>query len=187
MLSPIELKAVFLQLVSDLSPENLSCDGELTNAQVNKRRKQIMTKWRHTERLYGSEVTEDMVWAWAPDVRKWQEAKHQTELAAMLKHPLLKPIRNGKWIRLTGNPGREWQTAYEVYEENGKYRVRTELDIPMHTRDKHNELYFNTLAELVDYTEAFLKTVTEAEIRRLNPKYIHVEHWLEHLPYAGTK
>lgn len=57
-LSP-EIKAQFESLASQLSPENLSCDGELSKAQINGRRGAIMSKWKALEREAGRSVAFD--------------------------------------------------------------------------------------------------------------------------------
>jgi len=47
----------FLDLENQLSPENLTCDGEATNSQVASRRKEIMRKWSLLEMYVGQTVT----------------------------------------------------------------------------------------------------------------------------------
>jgi len=46
-------------LCCHLSPENLSCDGECTRAQVNYRLKNLMTQWYAIEKTLGFEVDVD--------------------------------------------------------------------------------------------------------------------------------
>jgi len=53
-------EAIFKQfagLASDLSPENLCCDGEISKAEVNRRYKAIMIKWRIFEMQVGRRVS----------------------------------------------------------------------------------------------------------------------------------
>jgi hypothetical protein len=52
----------FMILVGQLSPENLSCDGELNRGQIAMRKSAIMKKWRVLEKKVGRLVTEDEVW-----------------------------------------------------------------------------------------------------------------------------
>jgi hypothetical protein len=52
----------FIRLVGELSPENLSCDGECSDAEVTQRRSNIMRQWRELERRAGQKVTEDEAW-----------------------------------------------------------------------------------------------------------------------------
>ncbi|NLT12885.1 MAG: hypothetical protein GXY05_00935 [Clostridiales bacterium] len=55
-------KQSFIDLASHLSPENLSCDGELSRAQVNRRYAELMNLWKDLERANGITVSEDEVW-----------------------------------------------------------------------------------------------------------------------------
>lgn len=51
-------------LSCDLSPENLHCDGEISNREAARRYRRIMQKWRTLESEIGRAVDEDEVWAW---------------------------------------------------------------------------------------------------------------------------
>lgn len=52
----------FLNLTTRLSPENLSCDGELHWKEVMKRRQKINQEWVALEAKAGFKVKEDEVW-----------------------------------------------------------------------------------------------------------------------------
>lgn len=52
----------FLDLCGQLSPENLTCDGELSAAQVRVRVARINKEWKSLEAQLGREVTEDEIW-----------------------------------------------------------------------------------------------------------------------------
>jgi len=52
----------FSSLLSQLSPENLSCDGELSRQQINFRKQVIKKEWEHLETALGHKVTEDQVY-----------------------------------------------------------------------------------------------------------------------------
>ena len=54
----------FLKLASELSPENLTCDGELSRGQVNIKYKRLKKQWLRLERVVGRSVTESEVWDW---------------------------------------------------------------------------------------------------------------------------
>lgn len=54
----------FVRLASNLSPENLSCDGELSRAQVRKRYTELTRQWKALEKQVGRQVTENEVWTW---------------------------------------------------------------------------------------------------------------------------
>lgn len=56
-----ELFRAFEILVNRLSPENLSCDGELPRYEINCRRKRIMREWKVLEKRVGREVSIDEI------------------------------------------------------------------------------------------------------------------------------
>lgn len=58
-----EIAHKFASLVNQLSPENLSCDGELTAAQIKFRKQVIKKEWEYLEGQLGRKVTEDDVYA----------------------------------------------------------------------------------------------------------------------------
>ena len=58
-----KIKEEFVDLACQLSPENISCDGEISMAQVRIRRAAIMRKWGALERRINRAVTEDEVWS----------------------------------------------------------------------------------------------------------------------------
>lgn len=60
-----ELKDRFLRMACDLSPENLSCDGECSRAETMRRYKAIKAKWKAAEKEAGRTVSEDEVWGWS--------------------------------------------------------------------------------------------------------------------------
>lgn len=48
-------------LMMELSPENLSCDGELSRYQINNKYREIRATWREVENLIGRKVSEDEI------------------------------------------------------------------------------------------------------------------------------
>jgi hypothetical protein len=52
----------FLELCSALSPENLSCDGELSRAETDRKSKKLHGQWRNLEHRLGVQVFEQDVW-----------------------------------------------------------------------------------------------------------------------------
>ena len=52
----------FEPLLALLSPENLTCDGELSRRQINKQRNAIMKKWYALEKELGFVVSDDDVY-----------------------------------------------------------------------------------------------------------------------------
>ena len=59
-----EIMAAFSQLSGDLSPENLCCDGELSQSAVRQKHSEIMKAWHWLERKLGRSMTEDEAYAW---------------------------------------------------------------------------------------------------------------------------
>ncbi len=56
---PNDIAAKFKSLASQLSPENLTCDGELNKIQVGMKRKKIMNEWKALETSLGRTVSFD--------------------------------------------------------------------------------------------------------------------------------
>lgn len=54
----------FSVLSGELSPENLTCDGELSNSEVKIKYKNLMKQWLALERKIGRTVSEDEVFQW---------------------------------------------------------------------------------------------------------------------------
>ena len=52
----------FQSLASQLSPENLHCDGEITRAQAQTKYRSIKKRWRALEKALGRKVSEDEAW-----------------------------------------------------------------------------------------------------------------------------
>jgi hypothetical protein len=52
----------FIRLSVQLSPENLTMDGELSRSQVQKRTSALHAQWKALEKAIGRKVTEDEVW-----------------------------------------------------------------------------------------------------------------------------
>jgi hypothetical protein len=59
-----EIKREFGNLANALSPENLHCDGEISNAEAARKRTQIMRQWRALEARAGRKVDEGETYAW---------------------------------------------------------------------------------------------------------------------------
>lgn len=59
-----KIKSGFADLACQLSPENLTCDGELSAAQVSRRRATIKRQWAELERRAGQKVSESDTWNW---------------------------------------------------------------------------------------------------------------------------
>jgi hypothetical protein len=58
------IKQKFIGLAGQLSPENLTCDGELSQAQVERRRDSIARQWHVLESKFGRVVSLDEANGW---------------------------------------------------------------------------------------------------------------------------
>lgn len=67
-----EICEAFGSLACQLSPENLTCDGELCGSRVYIKRKNLMHQWRELEKKLGldAKVTESDLWDWERRNRK---------------------------------------------------------------------------------------------------------------------
>ena len=57
-----KIRSSFADLAGQLSPENLSCDGECSAIETRRRRASIMRQWATLERRAGVKVSEDEAW-----------------------------------------------------------------------------------------------------------------------------
>lgn len=53
----------FLSLSCQLSPENLHCDGEISQAEASRKYRRLMKEWAQAEQELGRKVDENEVWA----------------------------------------------------------------------------------------------------------------------------
>lgn len=56
-----EIYSWLYNIVNDLSPENLTCDGEVSVAQARKKQRMLMREWKDLEKLLGKKVSETEV------------------------------------------------------------------------------------------------------------------------------
>ena len=66
-----ELLPRFLSLASQLSPENLHCDGEISRAAAHRKYVKLRKEWNRLEKEAGRIVSEDEVWALHMKNRGW--------------------------------------------------------------------------------------------------------------------
>jgi hypothetical protein len=165
--STIQIKARFVQLACDLSPENLHCDGEISRAAAERKRKEIMKEWRALETAFGGEVSEEDTYKWADEVRRHENAVRAAELATMPQHPLVTSKNRGVWTR----KGQNGSTAYYIWgpQHSGpEYELFSEFAYQFGTAERIGR--FPTLDAAVAAGEAFLATVNEEYIRNKYPR-----------------
>jgi hypothetical protein len=51
-------------LATELSPENLTCDGELSSAEVAQKEQRLLTSWHALEDELGYKIEQEEVWDW---------------------------------------------------------------------------------------------------------------------------
>ncbi|WP_415913129.1 hypothetical protein [Neptuniibacter sp. QD37_11] len=61
---PRECQSIFLLVANDLSPENLCCDGEISQEEVKRRKHYFQQVWRQLEETMGRTVDLEEVYAW---------------------------------------------------------------------------------------------------------------------------
>lgn len=61
---PKEVQIDFVRLACALSPENLSCDGELSRSETQRKYRSLIREWRKLESVVGRKVEEGEVWKW---------------------------------------------------------------------------------------------------------------------------
>jgi hypothetical protein len=178
----IEDKARLVQLSSDLSPENLHCDGEISRAAAERKRKIIMREWRELEAKHGQELDEEDASRFFNEVRRWRETQRTTEMAQLPRHPLVASKNPGVYVR----EGKSGSAAYYIWGPGHGSAVEFELFSEFAYKFGLAERIakFKTLDLAVEAGEAFLATVGPemilAKYPRSTPETIKRE--LERLP-----
>lgn len=72
-----------LDCYCSLSPENLSCDGELPLGEVNRRRTVLLRKLDYLQKAFGKTVSEEEIYAWHDEREAY--LRDQEEKRALLK------------------------------------------------------------------------------------------------------
>lgn len=185
----LDIKRSFANLVAQVSPENLTCDGELSDHEVKHRLKQIRLEWQKLEAQAGSAITETDVWGWSDELHEAAELDRQTLMALQPQHPLVTPGNPGVWSR----KGQNGLTAY--YIQNYFYYAResligkadefmlySEFASIMHRREQIG--VFSSLDAAVEAAETFLKTITRESLQAALPAYTpaNLNRVLERLP-----
>jgi hypothetical protein len=66
-----EQKGKFLAMAGELSPENLTCDGESSKYAMNQRLRGIQRRWKALEKEVGRKVSENEAW----EFYKWTKQR----------------------------------------------------------------------------------------------------------------
>lgn len=191
----LDLKRKFLDIYSALSPENLTCDGELSKSQVDRKFRMIQAEFKALVKEAGYEPSESEAYSWLPEIREDDNRQRTARLLMQPQHDLLESSNPGVWSR----KGKNGMTAY--YIQNDKFRgpvVFNGVDL-MANAENEFRLYsefaqvlnrkeqigtYGSLDEAVDAAEAFLKTVTAEAYRAARPLYReeNLQRELQRLP-----
>jgi predicted transcriptional regulator len=187
----IDLKRKFSSLASALSPENLSCDGELSRQQVQRKKAALMKQWGALEREAGRRVTETEVESWYNELRadaQRRQAELETKIASNNvggmehKYPnvwLLKG-RNGLAAFYIQNWGYDRETGDLI--ETKPFVLYSEFASRLDGREEIGK--FVTLQHAYDAGMAYLKTVTAERWKARWPLYSdeNLRREMERLP-----
>ena len=193
----LDLKRQFLNLSGQLSPENLTCDGELSRAQVNAKLKKLKAQWAKLEKAAGRTVTEGETWDWYKEVQEADDLDRRTMMLLQPQHELLRHGNPGVWLR----DGANGSSAYYVH--NAKHKgpfMFNGMDLNAgaedvfilysefaHTIDRKEEIgRYDSLDAAVAAGESYLKGITIDSLRAALPNYRpeNLERLLKRLPAA---
>lgn len=178
----LELKRKFSDLAGQLSPENLTCDGELTRAQISKRLKAIKSQWKALEKEAGETVDEGATWDWHNELMEADRLDRQAEALLQPQNPLVRWGNPGVWVR----EGKNKMSAYYIH--NAKMRGNIKLggiDLNAgavdeyilysefaHIMNRKEEIgRYASLDEAVDAGEEYLKTINLRTLQEALPLY----------------
>lgn len=193
----LDHKRKFLDIYSALSPENLTCDGELSRSQVERKHRRLMKEFRDLVAETGYEPSESEAYSWLPEIRAADQAERQKQLAAQPQHPLVSAKNPGVWSR----EGENGLSAYYIQNdkhrgpvmfnginmlENAKDEYRLYSEFAQVLNGKEQIGTYATLGEAVDAAETFLKQVTRAAYKAARPLYRdeNIDRELRRLPRA---
>jgi len=107
----------FLGMSSELSPENLHCDGEISNADASRKYRDIMKRWHKLEKEVGRKVTEDEVWQ--IQMKRYEEGEHRRHVNPIWNVTLTRDTTESVTLTIEAET---WTKAEEkALEQAGKY------------------------------------------------------------------
>jgi hypothetical protein len=166
----IEHKLAFSSLAGQLSPENLSCDGELRGRALQTKANRLRREWAALEKQVGRKVTEDETWSWHKELSEYHAAKRAAEMAAQPQHPLLRHSNVHVWSREGGKAyagAQHGQSAYYIQNHGGAgtpFILFSEFAHVVFRKEKLGE--FDTLDAAAEAGELFLRTVKFSTYRQ---------------------
>lgn len=191
----LDHKRKFLDLYAALSPENLTCDGELSKSQVDKKFRMIQSEFKALVKETGYEPTESEAYGWLPEIREEDNRARKARLLMQPQHELIESSNPGVWSR----KGKNGMTAYYIQNDkfrgpvffNGvdvmagaadEYRLYSEFAQVLNRKEQIGT--YASLEEAVDAAEEFLKGVTADTYRAARPLYReeNLQRELQRLP-----
>lgn len=159
----IAIKSRFVEISSELSPENLHCDGERPAAEAARIGRLLKKEWAKLEAQIGFPVSEQMIYEkFLPEVRRHERDEEARQMAAEPQHPLLKHFSAGRWMRVATNG----ETAYNIYSTaEGRFEVSFSF-VALNAKGD-----YPTLDEAVECADNVLRGLTPESIRQRFP------HW----------
>lgn len=165
----IELKERFCDLAGQLSPENLSCDGELPAKQVAARRKRLMTEWAGLEKQVGRRVSESETYDWWQEVKEHLDAKRKARIAQQPSHPLMQSQTPGVWRRMGSNNMAAFYVQGPALHGGERYELYSEFASLMFGKEHMGS--YDTLDEAFVVGERFISGITPDRMQREMPRW----------------
>lgn len=175
----MEIKAAFVDLTTQLSPENLHSDGEASAETVAARRLAIKRAWAELEERAGRKVSESEVGRWFQEVERWESEQEAIAMSRQAEefgsHPLLHHYRVDVWGRL--NERGKFPAYFVRREPTGceddapwKFRVQSDWSLRIDGRNAQ-QILCDTLHEAVEAGEALLARVSRESMARAWPEW----------------
>jgi len=123
MIIDLETKREFSRLCGELSPENLTCDGELPRKMVRAKARLLEAEWAALERKVGRKVIDTEVYSWYEEIQAADKIEHDARVAAEFTRSGLDPEKF--WFNGTGVWGRKGQPSqFDPDRFNHAYTIR---------------------------------------------------------------
>lgn len=163
----IAIKSRFLAISSELSPENLYCDGERPVAEARRIERILKKEWAKLEAQIGYKVDEVMVYEqFMPEIMRAEKAERVAKMNADAQHPKLHHFEPGHWRRVADNR----EVAYNVYETANK-RYVVSFGFPALNGPVNPDGDYASLEEAVECADNVLRGITPESLRQRFPRW----------------
>jgi len=193
----LELKRQFSSLAAQLSPENLSCDGELSRAKIASRHRALTKQWKALEKAAGQTVSEDETYNWIEELDEAARQDRLAEQAAQPQNPLVRWGNPGVWVR----EGKNKMSAYYIHNAKLKGSIKF-AGIDMNANAVDEYILYSEFAHYIDRKEEvgrydsldaavaagelYLSTINLESLQAALPQYRpeNLQRLLDRLPAA---